>query len=269
MDYEVIAVIIFFCCISGSILWLGFRSIKNNNIYYKKIDENLKDEYIIDPETGTRLTLEQLEKGYHEGVENDFGIVPETEIEKLYTEEEKKTERAFNYLKRNCTKLTFDNDQRNILEQTKILNQYNIYRYSNPFKLKNGEGVFLIVYVELGSSSDIPYSVGSYYAERQVMFWLPVNFDLGHYYFREKTSIEKLISKVKNTNDFKLAIYETFIFEKTKNTAQVKRILEKIEQYKNLEIEFINTNIFIKNLRYANIEDIHKIEELAKAISQL
>ncbi len=264
MDYLtpfLIALVIFFI-----ILWVGFQWYKKNKEYNEKIKENLDDEHIIDPKTGTKITLEQAENGYWEEPEDKLGIMSENDIQKLYTEEEKETERTLNYLKENFLKLEVDNDTWLTLWQTKIVNQYDNFQHHIPFKAQNSNGTFFLALVELGSNTDIPYRIGSYYLENQIMLWLTVDFDLGHYYFREKTSAEKIMDKVRNNNDFNLTTYETFTFKKTQNIHRVEQILKVIEQEKGFEIEFMGSNIFIKNLRHANLEDLHKIEKIVETI---
>ena len=53
----------------------------------------------LDPETGAKLTLEQAESGHWINHDNEYKTTPESEIEKLYSEEAKNAERAINYLK--------------------------------------------------------------------------------------------------------------------------------------------------------------------------
>jgi hypothetical protein len=252
-----------------TLIWFCYRWHKQHKEYNDKIQKNLEDNYIIDPKTGTKITLEQAESGFWAASDNKLNITSESDIQKLYTEEEKQIARTLNYFKTNFLKLELDKDQWFILEQTKIVDKYQNFEYHTPFKVKNGNGIFFLAEVVLGESNDIPYHIGTLYLGCQIMFWLTVDVNLGHYYFREKTSTEKILDKMKSDDDFKLINYETFAFKKTNNIEYVSKILEYLEQEKGFEIEFMDTNIFIKNLKHANLEDMHKIKNMVERISTI
>ena len=46
----------------------------------------MEDEYIIDPETGAKLTLEEAESGHWIAHENEFRTIPDSELNNLPTE---------------------------------------------------------------------------------------------------------------------------------------------------------------------------------------
>ncbi len=121
--------IIFFLYISSQIL----PNTKN-------IKESLSDEFIIAPETGTKITLEEAESGHWVAHDNELRTVPETDLENLLTEDEKQAEIALNYLKENKdykrTELT--DEQFDVFDNTNTLNNYDDWSYSNPFSFENG-----------------------------------------------------------------------------------------------------------------------------------
>ncbi|QYA26684.1 hypothetical protein G3I01_14655 [Gramella sp. MT6] len=57
------------------------KGTKAEREYEKRINESLADEYIIDPETGAKLTLEEAESGHWINHDNEYITIPEKEIE--------------------------------------------------------------------------------------------------------------------------------------------------------------------------------------------
>ena len=46
------------------------------------------------------------------------------------------------------------------------------------------------------------------------------------------------------------------------------KLLENFKGQKTLEIEFLDQNIFIKNLKYINTNDLFRIEKIIKSFSK-
>ena len=76
----VIPIIIAFIFVA-LIYWI-FKNPKEYIEYEKQLNENLADEYIIDPETGTRLTLEEAETGVWKNKGAARYVMPEDEKER-------------------------------------------------------------------------------------------------------------------------------------------------------------------------------------------
>ncbi|WP_047544843.1 hypothetical protein [Psychroserpens sp. Hel_I_66] len=241
------------------ILFLGFKSdTPKQKEYDRKLKESLADEYIIDPETGIKLTLEQAESGHWIAHENEFRIIPEHELEKLPTKDERLAEIALNYLRESKeylrTELT--NEQFDFLEKTKILTEYDDWEYSNPFKFK--KGIVLLPSVELNGTI--------HYKESHLMFWVKIDNINGHYFFREKSSSEKFLDLFRDDDDIKFSDYESFTLKKSHNIILIKNLLKHFENEKKLEIEIDNENLFIKTTKLVNLDDIIRIEKIVKNV---
>lgn len=233
----------------------------------EKLKKSLEDEFIIDPDTGTKLTLEQAESGHWISHNTESYIIPEKQIEKLETEEQKDGNRAINYLKEqkeyNSQKLNKEEIQ--ILEKTKTLSKYDDWTYSDCFSFQNANGFVFLPAVKINDRMSTNY-LDTSYDESQVMFWLKLKVDLGHYYLREKAIVERLFDLIKNNDALKLKNYKSFVFKKSTNLITVIRILNEFENYRKLEIEFMGTNLFIKNRKLVNQKDIKRIENIIKNI---
>lgn len=260
-----------------TILWRFFKplfhylltpsaSSANAKEYEKKLQESLKDEFIIDPETGAKLTLEQAESGHWINHDNKMRESSQSEIDKLPTESERVYSTCINYLKRNKehTKINFDEEAILTLQNTSILSKYNDWTYSDCFEYKENIGYIFSPVITFTDSS--PGYFNTTTSEAQIMFWKKLNTDFGHYYFREKTKAEKIFDIIRKDDDLSLTNYECFTYKKTTNFLLLNQILNKFEGQPDLEIEFNGKNIFIKNRKFINIEDIQRIENIIKSI---
>ena len=258
---------IFFEILFFGLLIIGFYFVfthktKKEKEYDKKLKESLADEYIIDPETGTKLTLEEAESGHWIAHDNEFRTISETELKNLPTEDEKIVERALNYLRSSKeyrkTKLT--DKQIEILEKTKVLNSYDDWHYSNPFEFKKG-----IVLLPAPELHGMTYYQNTY-CESHLMYWVKIDNINGHYFFREKSSSEKFFDLIRDDDQIKLSDYECFTFKKSHNIILIKSILKNFENEKKLEIEINNKNLFVKTTKLVNLDDIIRIEKIIKNV---
>ncbi|MEM5566829.1 hypothetical protein WNY78_17035 [Psychroserpens sp. AS72] len=107
----------------------------------EKIRRSLAEEYIIDPETGTKLTLEQAESGYWLTHGNEHREIPEEDISKLPYEEQQIVERALNHFRVNKQYLKrdhFENEDFDVLEKSIILSHYDDWTFSSLFSFEYG-----------------------------------------------------------------------------------------------------------------------------------
>jgi len=240
---------------------LTYRS-KSESEYDKKIAESLEDEYIIDPETGAKLTLEEAESGHWISHDNEYRTTSNSEIENKLTDEEKQVEIAINYLRESkfYKKVELSQEQISKLSKTKILSKYDNWTYSSPYIF---EGGILI------SPAPELYGQTYYeddYIESQLMFWLKMNSISGHYYLREKSAVEKIFDKLKRDDDLNLIGYESFTFKKSYDVIKINKLLEVFESQKDLEIEIDNDNLFIKTTKLISLKDILGIENVIKTL---
>ncbi|GAA3561456.1 hypothetical protein [Snuella lapsa] len=239
------------------IYWMFSRTPEERE-YDRKLKESLKDEFIIDPETGAKLTLEQAESGHWIAHDNEFKTVSETELDKLPSEGEKQVQIALNYLResKSCRRAKFSEEQLGIIEETKTLNYYDDWSYSDLYKFENGF-VFL---------PSVELNLAGHYRESHLMFWVKISSINGHYYFREKSSSEKIFDLLRNDDEIKSDRYECFTLKKSHAIIHIKRILEIFEEEKGLEVEIINDNLFIKTLKLVSLEDIIRVEKVVNNI---
>lgn len=236
--------------------------------YKRKLKESLKDEFIVDPETGAKLTLEQAQSGHWVAHDNEFKTVPANEIEKLLTEEEKSIEKSKNYFResKEYRKHKLTEEEILTLEKTKTLSKYDSWGYNECFRLQLTEGLAFLPIVEIEDKTPAYHS--NNYIETQLMYWLKFDFDMGHYYLREKSTIEKFFDMIKNDDDLKLKNYESFTITKSTNIIKTIQILKNFENQKRIEIEFMNNNLFVKNEKLVSLEEIERLEILIKNLTQ-
>lgn len=241
-----------------------FTKTEQEKEYERKIKESLADEFIYDPETGAKLTLEEAESGNWITHDNLNRIKSEEELEKYYSGREKEAEEIINFIKSNgytFTKLT--DSQIEFLEKSKILSKYDYWEYSNSFTFSNEKYVIFFPGVSYYKERQ---QLG--YNESQIMFWInDLNLN-GHVYLRDKTSFEAIADTIRNDDEIKLTNFETFIFKKSNNMIALIKTLQLFEDEKELEIEVIEDNLLIKSVKFANRIDFLRMEKIVKLIIQ-
>ena len=251
--FIIVGVGIIFC------LYVMFKPLtEEEKEYERKLKDSLKDEYLIDPETGDRITLEEAETGVWKVDYDEFKPFSQTELDKLASKEEKKVQIALNYLRtsRNYKRTELSDEQFDILNNSKILSNYDSWNYSNPFSFENG---ILILPVPISYNEQD-------YGESQVMFWKKINSINGHYVLREKVWVEKKILRPKNKNRFPLKEYVDFTFKQSSNLLSIKQILNQFIGINGLIIEINNDNLFVKTCKLVNLEEIIIIENALKKV---
>ena len=259
LNFETLLFIGLVIVLIALILWVFHRTPEDRE-YDRKLKESLKDEYIIKPETGAKLTLEQAESGHWIAHDNEFNTTPEAELEKLPSDSAKQVEIALNYLRgsKDYRRTELTDEQLNVLEQTRILSNYDDWTYSDPFKFE--QGIIFLPAVDL---------LVGYFKAYPLMFWVKINNISGHYFFREKSSSEKLFDLIRNDDEIKSDRYECFTLKKSHSIIQIKRILEIFEDEKGLEIELDNDNFFIKTHSLVSLDDIVRVERIVKKIIKI
>jgi hypothetical protein len=240
-----------------------FEDSDEDKEYKRLLNERLKDEYIYDPETGTKITLEEAESGHWINHNNLNRVKSQEEINKFFVGREKEAEELINHIKLKKYKFTkLTNSQLTFLDKTKIFEKYNDWSYSNSFSFDNGKNFIFLPAVKINSL----HRYQDDYHESQIMFWIKIEKLSGHYYFREKTNFESFTDLIRNDDEIKLDDYECFSFKHSNNKINLIKLLKLIEIEKELEIEIIEENLLIKTLKFPNMEDFLRIENVIKNI---
>lgn len=248
------------------ILYFALRfKTKGDKAYDKHLKESLADEFIIDPETGTKITLEEAESGHWIPHDNEFLPIHE----KHFTKEEKNAEKALNYLRQSkeYRKLKLSEYQLDLLDKTKILSKYYDWSYTNAFSILYCNGVVLHPTVSLSGHQHGYF--GEDYTESQIMFWIPLKHDTGHYYLRNKSHSEKFLDKLRNDDALKIENFEVFTFKPSQHLLYINNILKIITDYNAIEVEFYEHHLFVKNEKFINYDDLIRLEVLIQKICHL
>ncbi|MDF4202094.1 hypothetical protein PXD56_03975 [Maribacter sp. SA7] len=259
---EIVISILVFAGFITLLFWsLKFKT-KSEKEYEKKLEESLADEYIIDPETGAKLTLEEAESGHWIAHNNEYRTIPESEINKIPTEQEKIAELGVNYLRKSkfFRRIELTEKELQLFAKSKILSKYDDWTYSNSFSFENG--LLILPAPEIHGQTYYEDD----YVESQIMCLLKTQNTEGHYYLREKSNAEKFFDKFRNDDELSLNNYECFTFKKSSDIILLNRLLESFKNQVGLEIEIINDNLFIKTTKLVNESDVKRIEKIIKNV---
>lgn len=241
-----------------------FKSIKSlipkdlNSDYEERLEKSLADEYIIERETGAKLTLEQAESGLWIKHDNELREMPESDIEKFPTDEERVVFRGLNYIKssKNYIPNKISNKKVSTLEKLEILKKYDDWFYSDSYKLASDDKKQLII-INIDDNG---------YKEPQLLFSIQLDFDTGHYYFRPKTKTEKILDKIRNDDEIKLKDFECFDYKKSLNTISLIKTIDKIDKKQDIEFEFFNNILYLKNRKLLSVAEVKILETILKNV---
>lgn len=251
-------ILIIIAILAFGIFLLTYKT-KSEKEQDKKLMESLNDEHLIDPVTGTKITLEQAESGQWEPeVRSHF--YSEEEIQNSVEEEIKQMMRGNNYLYNQKQYLIHQltETQINFFEQTEMFRKYDSWTYSDAFKIDYCEGYIVLPNVNIKSK---PYSRYEY-QDTQCLFWLKLKNQCGHYYISEKSNKVKLYELVTQSEELRLKNYEILVIEPASNMPVLHSIISVFEDTDALEIEIFKQYLLIKNLKYLNVDQIKVMETL-------
>ena len=260
--------IVFYLIVVVIIISLSYKFFLSKKVQEKEYKRNLKkslaSEFMYDPETGTKLTLEGAESVNWIANDNLNRIKPKEELEEYYRGKEKEIEELTNFLKSNGYKFTkLTNSQIEFLEQTKTLSKYDDWSYSCSYSFNEGKDY---VFFPRVTYHDNRHENG--YSESQIMFWVNDILLDGHIYLREKTNFETFADMIRNDDLVALHHFETFVFKQTSNMIPLVKTLQLLDKEKDLEIEIIEDSLLIKSLKYVNESDYLRMEQLIQNIKK-
>ena len=239
-----------------------FSKTEEKREYEKNLKESLADEFIYDPETGARFTLEQAESGHWIENDNYNRIKSQEEIDRHYFGKEKEIEELVNEMRKSGYEYEILSDEQiDFLENSKMLSKYDEWSYSHSFSFNTNKNFVCFPNVKYNGAR---FETG--YSESQILFWIKNERLSGHFYLREKSKAENISDLFKSDDLIKIKSYETFAFKKAENHIYLTKILSKFENEKNLEIEIIDANLLVKSLKLVNSEDFYRIEKIVKSL---
>lgn len=240
-----------------SILGKFFKKSDVEKDYEKKLKERLNDEFLYDPETGARFTIEQAEDGSWINHKNDSRIKSSKEIENYYDGSEKIVEEIANYLKsKNYKPVKLSSNQIEKLEASKLFEKYSDWSYSNSFSFNNEKSFVFFPEVHINQINR-----DSHFRGYQIMFWTKINNNFGHYYLREKALSEKFFDLLRKDDDFKIDGFEVFTIKENKDIIPIINTLNHFERETNLEIEINKDDLYLKTLTEPSLDDFMRLEE--------
>lgn len=233
---------------------IQIRRMKNEKSEEEKIQEEIEDELLFDPYTGSQITLEEAESGkWNVGEKNNQKSIKKY-LNKFSTIEEKEERLAIQYLnsEENYEIRELTEEQIDMLQESAILSKVNNWTYSDAY-LYNENCTFILINIHLAISS-------------QIVVLINIDDIKGHYYLREKSSIEKVFDSFRNDDELFLENYESFTIKESSSKIVINKILDCLRGQRELEVEFFNDKLLLKTLKHVNINDLKRLENIANHI---
>lgn len=217
----------------------------------KRLEESMQDEFLTDPETGMKITLEEAEEGLWPQ-QDEFATMPAHEIEKLPTEEAKQAARTLNFFleNKNYLRTELAKNEESFLDETAILGNHGDWSYSSAFESASSPLIVLMPVLEF----------------KHLMYWVQLDATYGHYFFRSKTNTEKLFDRFISDDDINFENYECFTIQASKDPKRLMPILELFAALKNVELEFMEDHFFVRTTSPVNVKDVAVLESIVEQL---
>ena len=220
----------------------------------KRLDDpRLYDPRLYDPETNTYITLEQAESGMWD-VDDPKSKMSKEEIKENFSEEqlinhtlrEEFVKEGFKRIKE-----PFSEEQYEQIEKFELLKQFEDWSYNDHFK--KGEITAILLSIQ---------------RDTLISMWIRVKDITGHYIFKEKTTTDRILDKIRPDDDIQIENYECFTIQKTKTTRAIENIIATVNKYQHIEVEIQSGHLFIKTTRPARLTDLLMLLNLSRNIVQ-
>ena len=230
------------------LFYLFFRSTADEKKNEERVKRSLEDERIYDPETGKYLTLEQAESDECFLEENSNRLISKREIDAHFHEDEVRVVNCFNWInKKSHQEYTFNDTELEVLETIKILNTYESWSYTECSIISDKAFLFF---------PSVEYSLDNPNLETQIMIWHKLKGMHGHHIFKPESIVDKVLDVIKNDDTLELKGFEPNTFTLSPSPMLTIIALQKLEGLKNVNIEVLDNNLFIKTNRIARLEDL-------------
>lgn len=214
----------------------------------------LADPRIYDPETNTYITLEEAESGIWD-VNDASKKMSETEMKEQFLEVELIAEAICKELIREgfvVAKSPLSEEQFKVFERLQLLDQIDEnWGYRDYFEDSNMAGVILNIH------NTFEFAIS-----------IPVHHSSGHYIFKEKTTTDRILDKIRPDDDIEIEHYECFIIQKSKTTRAIENMMDIVNKIEHVEVEVLPHQFFIKTTGSAKLSDVFILLQVARDIVQ-
>ena len=223
--------------------------------YKERLENSLEDEFIIDPESGAKLTLEQAEAGHWVAHDNKGRKRSPEELERIADEDQREFEILLNKIKSSADFTLVDHPEglTQVLEKAYLWKAFKSWSFSHSFL--HISGAFRVDITRPIVESNGYY--GQDYYENQFLLILAIESQPKHYYFRKKNVVESLLDIVKPDDSVDFQNMECFPILPAVNLGGVQETLDALPNLRHMpvEVELIDKWLLIKVNRSAKEQD--------------
>jgi hypothetical protein len=218
--------------------FLGRCKTKKEIEYDEKLKKSLKDEFIIDPETGKKLTLKEAETGIWN---IDKKNSQKSEIENIPFEKDKQIEIILQYFKENEN---YKNEELNfeqivLLKKSNTLGKYKNCSFNYSFSFENGFAIIVVPIIR----NPIHFAPSSgRFLDEQLLFWFDIGKEGCDFYY--------------NGSNISVNI------ENCRNKEQIENLVSEIQKLDKVTIEIYSGKLYIKTSKLATLDDVINFEKI-------
>ncbi|RZJ69037.1 hypothetical protein [Flavobacterium sp.] len=229
-----------------------------------RIRKSLSDDYLYDPKTGAKFTVEQAVSGQWLSHDNLDRLKSDEEISEFYSSEEQILERLANELKKSGFQYSESSDEEiEILGNTHTLANYDTWfvksRYISP------DASYVVNFIRVVAN---PHFKQAGFQGFQMLFETKIpDFD-GHYLITERTFAEPLLELFVGKDDFAIKGLDVRTIRKGWNPMVLQEMLADFANESNLEIEINGENFYLKTFSEPNFDDFLRLEPKIQRLAQ-
>jgi len=200
-----------------------------------RMEENLDDERIFDPITGSYLTLEQAESGNWE-VADELGIIPDAVIRDNFEPEAQEKQFILNHLfRKGYVRMDLTEEHVHIYDQLELLKplewSWSVF-VQNP---ENG-----LAYTDIGIQK-----TNSSISSEARLIEIPLPFDAGQCVVKSKTSVTEFLLDAFNIAPDSTTEFDTIVYKQSTQQHYIDQIIEGFENDNRLIFEFYGKSLFV------------------------
>ncbi len=215
-------------------------------------DTDIPDGYLYDEDSGTLVTVEEIENGeVPQG--RTARVKSQEEIEAIYDGDEKEIKLVENTLREKAIEIlqSEEEDFLNVLEGLSLLALYSEWAVDEDVYKLSEKLIVGLLEVQLGTDR-------ASYSDEQLIFVLRLDGDYGHYVFEQQSSEGWIQSVLSGSKGPKIEGFDTHIIQEVRPDEELS-FLQPFKNSKYLALELVRNFLVVKTTRQANLKDFHTI----------
>lgn len=225
------------------------------------------DELLYDPDTGKTFSIEEAEAGLSVSEEDLNRIIPQEELDKNFSEKNRKIEEANNYLKRSGYKFRFPSEETiSVLSETELLADYNFVTVTDHVSLSE-KASLLVTNVTYSMPSNVKGPKGG--TDTRTTGMITLNEAHEGFIVAPLNSVEAFVNDIVVTGETIYKGYRIYSPEEALFSFRPEALIDYIENKKSdFTFELVNNALFIFTNETYDLESTKEMASFTLSLSR-